>query len=612
MLASARVSVRHPMCSPMIPTRLHALRAATARMRLPAAALCLLLGLLWSCLAMPALAMAPGGAASASVSVQAAASAERAPPPHSAASPVQAAAADGIALRGEWLSLTAPSRDMPATAPRQAFDPAQLRSFGRAAGGTWVLLHPRAGTWPAGRWVLSVDAGALQRISLHLPGAAPVRAHLLDSGHGRRAAFGRLAFDLPALPRDGAPLRLHVDASGSVPSTMSFAVRSEAAQLRLETRWLAFATACLATMLATAVFALFFGLRLRDSAFAWYAVYVATYAMIQATQSGYIVQPLGWDALAGTMPVWGRAVTTLSVIAAVLFLDRFAGLHERLPRTRRLLHAYCGLMLLLVSIGYVPALQAFARSLINPLLILGGPLVLGTAIAATWRGSRYAAIFLLGWVPLLGVTVLGSLQLYGVAPTWMWTDDAALAVGAFEAIVLSLGLAERAASVRRQRDQARLLAGTDALTGVLNRRAWRDRLHAHMRDGTHSLSVLYLDLDHFKRVNDRLGHAGGDRVLQLFVDVLRTAVRGPDVIGRYGGEEFVVGLVATGADEARLIAERIRANLQLRSNGMDAPLTVSIGAATHREGEALDDLLRRADAALYAAKHAGRDRVVSG
>ena len=155
-----------------------------------------------------------------------------------------------------------------------------------------------------------------------------------------------------------------------------------------------------------------------------------------------------------------------------------------------------------------------------------------------------------------------------------------------------------------------MLAGIDPLTGVLNRRAWREALEACLREpDAAGLSVLYLDLDHFKRVNDRLGHAGGDRVLQLFADVLRHALRADDVIGRYGGEEFVVGLV--GGD-AQAVAERIRTGLHARSREAGMPLTVSIGVAAWHAGEGIDELLRRADAALYAAKHGGRDRVVAG
>lgn len=478
-----------------------------------------------------------------------------------------------------------------------------------------VLLYPRAGAWPEAPLVLSVESAGFQRVTWHPPDAPPQSMQLLDAGARAWSGYGRLAFEIATPPRDGMPLRLHVDARGAVRSPMHFTLRGVSAHQRADARWLAFATACLATMLVTAVIALFFALRLRDAAFAYYAVFVVAYALIQGAQTGYIVRPLDWGALAEALPLWGRAATALSVVGAVLFLDRFAELHRWLPKARRALWLYCGLTMTVVVMGYVPASQALARALVNPLLILGGPLVLGIAITAAWRGSRYAALFLVGWIPLLGVTVLGSLQLYGVAADWTWGDDAGLAAGAFEAVMLSLGLAERAASVRRQRDQARVLAQTDPLTGVLNRRAWRERMHAELADGSGpGLSVLYLDLDHFKRVNDRLGHEGGDRVLQLFVEVLRQALREHDLIGRYGGEEFVVGLIAADTAEACAIAERIRVGLDARAGavGIGLPLTVSIGVATRRAGEALDPLLRRADAALYAAKDGGRDRVVVG
>lgn len=510
------------------------------------------------------------------------------------------------ALSGQWRP-----ESMPQATPR-AFDPARLTSFGRPPGGVRVLLVPQGGEWPAGPWVLSVESAGFQRVTLHLPGVPPQSARLLEpAGGSARAAFGRLAFDVARPPPRGEPLRLHVDARDAIPSPMHFAVRGVQAQVEVESRWLAFATACLATMAVTALIAAFFGLRLRDPAFGYYAAYVLAYVLIQGAQTGYLVRPLGWDAMAAALPAWGRAATTLSVVAAVLFLDRFVDLESRLPRLRRVLLAYCGLMLLLVVAGYVPGWQAAVRALINPMLILGGPLVLGAALAAAWRGSRYALLFLIGWVPLLGATVIGSLQLYGALPGWTWTHDAALAAGAFEALVLSIGLAERSASVRWQRDQARLLAQTDPLTGVLNRRAWREAVQSRLQART-GLSVLFLDLDHFKHVNDALGHDAGDQVLRTCADVLREAVRDRDLVGRYGGEEFVVALSSTEAADAIAIATRIRDGLRVRAVGIpDRPLTLSIGIATRIGDEPLDALVQRADAALYAAKDAGRDRIVA-
>mgnify|MGYP001374550834 CR=1 FL=1 len=153
-------------------------------------------------------------------------------------------------------------------------------------------------------------------------------------------------------------------------------------------------------------------------------------------------------------------------------------------------------------------------------------------------------------------------------------------------------------------------ANTDALTGVLNRRALFDRFGKGESGG--NFAVLMFDLDHFKQINDRLGHAEGDRVLQLFAGVLRDHLRPGDVASRIGGEEFCV--VLPGADEkaGAMIAERIRGSfaslaLTLGENGPIA--TVSAGIAVSEAGEDFSSLLNRADAALYQAKHDGRNQV---
>lgn len=145
----------------------------------------------------------------------------------------------------------------------------------------------------------------------------------------------------------------------------------------------------------------------------------------------------------------------------------------------------------------------------------------------------------------------------------------------------------------------------DPLTGALNRRAFAPLAEKQVAQAARTgrpLAVLMMDLDHFKRINDTLGHSGGDATLCRFVAVAGDVLRAEDVLCRFGGEEFVALLPHAEAAQAVAAAERLR--LAFAATGA----TVSIGVASLRPGEDLEDLLRRADAALYDAKRAGRDR----
>jgi two-component system, cell cycle response regulator len=151
----------------------------------------------------------------------------------------------------------------------------------------------------------------------------------------------------------------------------------------------------------------------------------------------------------------------------------------------------------------------------------------------------------------------------------------------------------------------------DALTGLSNRRAILTQLtgmvSAARRHG-HPLSVAVLDLDHFKAINDTYGHKAGDQVLVATAQAMGRHLRAEDQLGRLGGEEFLVLLPDTGDEAAAAVAEKLRA--EVATAPTPVPVTVSIGVATW-DGEAPEDLLHRADEALYAAKQGGRDRVMA-
>ncbi|HDS1724068.1 diguanylate cyclase [Pseudomonas putida] len=187
------------------------------------------------------------------------------------------------------------------------------------------------------------------------------------------------------------------------------------------------------------------------------------------------------------------------------------------------------------------------------------------------------------------------------------------------------GLSERVASMehealgyREHLEEQRQKALLDPLTGLPNRAAWSEQVEREMLDwqenGGH-LAMAILDLDHFKRINDNYGHLAGDKVLKIVADQLRKRLRGRDFIARFGGEEFVLLLPQTTPAVAAQMAEVLRATVEacpFHFKGERVVITTSIGLGAFRSGERSDQVLKRADAALYRAKEQGRNRVEQG
>lgn len=216
-----------------------------------------------------------------------------------------------------------------------------------------------------------------------------------------------------------------------------------------------------------------------------------------------------------------------------------------------------------------------------------------------------------------------------VNPDDVKTAVKALELGANDIVYRPVDASELAARVRTQLrrkryadklrnrlDESLNMAITDALTGLHNRRFIESRLRQAVdsaNSGGAPVSVLLLDIDYFKRINDTHGHEAGDVVLKVFAERLTSQLRALDIAARYGGEEFVILMPGSGLAEAELAAERMRRNVantpfKLAAD-LELPVTVSIGLAQASSGEVMESLLRRADAALYEAKTDGRNRV---
>ncbi|HOJ98788.1 MAG TPA: diguanylate cyclase [Termitinemataceae bacterium] len=178
-------------------------------------------------------------------------------------------------------------------------------------------------------------------------------------------------------------------------------------------------------------------------------------------------------------------------------------------------------------------------------------------------------------------------------------------------LISRLKINVRAYKYRKQLERMVLI---DPLTELYNRRYLFEQLEqeeAKARRYGRAFSVIMVDIDNFKEINDTKGHLTGDRILQTLGSILQRSVRAADVVGRYGGEEFLLVLPETEEEPARLVAEKIRKSVanSLWPDGVSG-VTVSLGVAGYQQEEPYEDLLRRADARLYQAKREGKNRVV--
>ncbi|MBT9439063.1 MAG: diguanylate cyclase [Desulfobacterales bacterium] len=198
-----------------------------------------------------------------------------------------------------------------------------------------------------------------------------------------------------------------------------------------------------------------------------------------------------------------------------------------------------------------------------------------------------------------------------------------------EELISRIRVGGRIAVLQRKLNEANrklhILAITDPLTGILNRREFLKRLQVEIYRVSREkkfYSLIMLDIDHFKRVNDTLGHTAGDMVLIEIADRLKTELRPYDLIGRYGGEEFLIGTPGANSEIRRNIAERIRASIckkPFHAGNKELDITASLGITSAIPAgnkkdmiHLLKDMIERADSALYRAKNAGRNRVAYG
>jgi diguanylate cyclase (GGDEF)-like protein len=376
--------------------------------------------------------------------------------------------------------------------------------------------------------------------------------------------------------------------------------------------------AAFATLMAMAITALLIWFVLPDRLFLLYGSLFS----LQALYIAYLAGPgFDWPVLSLAAPLQENAWNVTAAVsgwAACLFVREIADLWRDSPRAYAALGWMAWAFLALAaSNALVPWVGGALLADVGNLMFLGAAVFTVTVAFLAWRrGNRAAGWFLLAWLLLEIMTV-------ATAITFLLSDDLeklvyvglpASMVAA--AILIALGVADRLREQRVALGEAERRAQLDSLTGVLNRRSLLERLDAACQRAQARglpISLLFIDLDHFKAINDSHGHLAGDACLRAVIAPIQSELRQSDVIGRYGGEEFVVILSSADAAAAQAIADRIRLRVaELRVEGYGEPirLTCSIGiAASDAHGVWGEALVAHADSAVYAAKRAGRNQV---
>ncbi len=434
-------------------------------------------------------------------------------------------------------------------------------------------------------------------------------------GGGQDTAF---ALDPPL--DAGAPLYVRISRTGRTTTDLQFATSGLERTLERaagHARMIAFAFGAL---MAMAVSALLVRFMLTETLYPLFGTLFGLQAIYLAYFSGEafrwplfeLARPLGWYA-------WNVPVA-ITGAAASLFVREFANLRLF---SERIYRAFGWLALGFLVLAASNALRLIGLAVL--VAAVGNLMFLGSAVFTllvsylAWRRSnRAAGWFLIAWSLLCTFQIATTVWLlYGRADN----ADALLYYGlapsmVAAAVLIALGVADRMRAQTVALTEAERRAQTDALTGVLNRPTLIERFDAacmRMQRRGLPVSVLFIDLDHFKQINDTCGHAAGDACLAAVIAPIQAELRQSDIIGRYGGEEFVVVLTGADAAAAEPVALRICQRVaDVRVEGFAAPirLTCSIGVASSDTlGVWGQHLIAQADAAQYAAKRAGRNQV---
>lgn len=485
----------------------------------------------------------------------------------------------------------------------------------RLPGGTqgWFRITTRELLVPDSAPKLVLRSPFISRVEAWVPGRESSTRHglygeLADFRYSHRA----LVIDLPQGLGEGEAVWLRVEAQSSMPMLVSIEAMEDVQ--RDDLAYVAWRTFILSVLMVLALLAFAFGIGTGEASYGWFGAMLCCAVLYLVSISGDFRMLPGAEAVFGGTPQSNRIVGGLGVLCSNLFQRAYLDLPRKLPRLNRLL--WIGTALAIASaMGSLFINAGWLASLGNVGLLLSAALLLVGSTLLALRGDRPGRVVMASWLPLMAFTTLVATEMMGLWTGPSWLSQGLAGSFALASLLLTIGLADKLLELRRDRDHASAQARADDLTGLYNRAGIEEefrRVMAASRARNLPMCIAFVDLDHFKQINDAHGHSIGDQCLRIVSQRIRNQLRGRDIVGRYGGDEFLVVLPGTRLHEALRVAERMRLSVNCRPLTMDDVQidgTLSIGVAELQPDESAEQLFERADAALYGSKQSGRDNV---
>ena len=531
--------------------------------------------------------------------------------------------------------------------------PAGGAAFGFQPGAYWFHLALENADRSQPHWLLVQEYPLSDQLDLYLryPDGRidhqPGGDHLPFKARSVRYRYPNFLLDLPPDTRVEVLLRVQSQSSMQVPLALytptSFIEISRDAQFGIGLYY--------GILLALFVYNLVLWLSLRDASYFWYLFHLSAFGLVLLTLNG-----LGFEYLWPGSPWLADVAVPVSICLAQIGMQQFARVFLRLrlvwPRGNRISLAFIAFYLMLgLASFWLP--YRIATPVAAASVFFSITWILTVTLAAYRRGDRSALLFLLAWGMFLLGTGMFTALAFGLLPKSFVTVYGVQIGSALEMVLLSIALSYRYASLRNENERivrraklqlesqvmertselrsalAQLEAANerlreanrrDALTGLYNRGWFRDRFESLLeqaRADGQPLSLLMIDLDHFKQINDRHGHLVGDDCLRRCARLVEGSLHPHGaLVARYGGEEFIAALPGIDASRARELAEMVCSRLReepLRTRGPAVLVTASIGVHAIDTGihdaAASELALQVVDDALYAAKSGGRDQV---